>query len=343
MSSETAQPSQGGEGPSNFREILNHAALRGQEMRQAKELAFRERVLQVKEKVGQGWQAVKEVGRKIDRALLIADAIRNDPEIQREIIDYARLKFQERRENLSRRIGEIWEGFNDKRREAVNAAEVRILAIARGANERVIRPTVDGAKKIGKGVIKGAKAGALFTIGVAVAPAVGAYKLGEATVEGGKKGIEATKRGIEGAKLKAEEWGDRLVGFFERQWERLKNNVRRGINEVQAVGLTAVARGHEALAVPHQLRVRIAELRAQRTQAKTEAERQRFDEQINRLRDQLERKEAERERRLEEGRRKQEVIAARRREAEQAAEGRRAKAVELRDAARALRGGEGGR
>lgn len=89
------------------RQILQHAAERGQQRQEqrvqaAKEKvsSFRERLSQAKEAVRNGWQSVKETGTKVGNALLTGEALARDPQIHGEIKAYVGQKVEEGREKM---------------------------------------------------------------------------------------------------------------------------------------------------------------------------------------------------------------------------------------------------
>lgn len=318
-------------------QILQHAAERGQE-RQAQRVqaakekvsSFRERLSQAKDAVRNGWQSVKDTGAKVGNALLTGEALFRDPQIHGEIKAYAGQKVEESRDNINRKITEIKEDFNDRKEAAKNAASERILATKRTVNERVITPTVEGAKKIGRAVVTGAENGTLFVVGTAVV----AYEAGKAGVEAGKKLATevktAAEQKVEQGKEKAREWGNKLRNYFVRQGERVKQDIRIGVAEVQATGLALSS-------VPDQLRTRLGEMQHQRHVARTEAERQRYDAAIQSLQKQLEGLTQTRETVLQNRQSTQEVLSNRVAETKGRIQQRQETASTLRQAARGLR------
>lgn len=303
------QPTQSSQ---SFREILRFAEERGKEIRvkRAKERAeaIAQRIAQLrnqwanaKKSVVESWQSVKETGGKIvDTCTGLVESSQTHAEIK----EYIRRKILEGRDNLRMRFNDIRDDFNNRRERAENAARERISETRRRVNERIVRPTVEGAKRVGNAVIEGAKKGVFYTAVIVsapvVVPVVGTYIAGRAAIEGGKRVIEEGKQlasevkaevgqKVEEAREKAGEWGRRLKNFFVTQGERVKQEIQISVAEVKAVGYTLST-------LPDQLRDQLIQARERLVNARTEAKVRRYNKKIEvleaRLRAATERKEA---------------------------------------------------
>lgn len=169
----------------------------------------RERISQIREGAKNTWASVKEGGRAVRNAVLTFDALilalDYSPDARKELQEnlgkWGRAKIEEGQEAVKGRLDELRQQFNDRREDLTNWAGVNLRRLRDGVSQRVIQPTVEGAKKVGNAVVTG---------------------------------VETGRQKWEQGKEKAREWGNRLQGFFQRQGERLSQEIEMRRREAQA-------------------------------------------------------------------------------------------------------------
>ena len=202
-----------------------------------------ERMRNAKDSTKELWGKVKDLDIMLtDKNNALVDTVvgvASSKEVQSEIKTYVRERYEDTKDKIITSKDRLSNLFNEKRERSINNFRNRMSELRDSASEK-INAGLTKSREIGQTAIKGAREGALFTVGVVRKAGEVALGATAATAwagyEGGKKVVNAASEGIDSGVKSAKEMGARTYESGRRSIESGKERILTGVEAAKDWG-----------------------------------------------------------------------------------------------------------